>query len=110
MALKTLFRLHWGGKAHGEEFTRLVEQDFHPRLERMLREARQQRYLQPRIVYGYFPCQSSGNELIVYDPQEFQRQTASSPTLREITRFHFPRQHERDRLCLADYFASTTSG
>src|SRR5260370_6110114 len=110
MDLKTLYRLHWGGKVHGEDFTRLVEQEFRPRLERMLREARQQRYLQPRVVYGYFLCQSSGNELIVYDPQEFQRQTTGSPILREITRFHFPRQHERDRLCLADYFASTTSG
>src|SRR5439155_24313895 len=46
MDLNTLFRLHWSGKAHGEEFTRLVEQEFRPRLERMLREARQQRYLQ----------------------------------------------------------------
>jgi 5-methyltetrahydrofolate--homocysteine methyltransferase len=62
------------------------------------------------VVYGYFPCQSSGNELIIYDPQDFQRPTNGAPTLREITRFHFPRQHERDRLCLADYFASTTSG
>ncbi|HEX3639964.1 MAG TPA: dihydropteroate synthase, partial [Ktedonobacteraceae bacterium] len=110
MDLNALYRGRWGITAHGQEFNRLVEQEFRPRLERMLREARQQRYLQPSIVYGYFPCQSSGNELIVYDPQEFQRQTADSPMLREITRFHFPRQHERDRLCLADYFASTTSG
>src|SRR5947209_15668524 len=73
----------------------------------MLREARQQRYLQPKVVYGYFPCQSSGNELIIYDPQEFQN---SDGKRREITRFHFPRQNERDRLCLADYFTSVDSG
>ena len=36
MDLNTLYRLHWGGKAHGAEFTRLVEQEFRPRLERML--------------------------------------------------------------------------
>ena len=48
MDLNTLFRLHWGGKAHGAEFTRLVEREFRPRLERMLLEARQQRYLQPK--------------------------------------------------------------
>ncbi|HLJ35399.1 MAG TPA: methionine synthase [Ktedonobacteraceae bacterium] len=102
MDLNTLYRLHWGGKAHGAEFTRLVEQEFQPRLERMLREARQQRYLQPRAVYGYFPCQSSGNELIIYDPQDIAAR-------REINRFRFPRQGERDRLCLADYFASVQS-
>ncbi len=106
MDLNTLYRLHWGGKAHGEEFQRLVEEEFQPRLERMLREARQQRYLQPRAVYGYFPCQSSGNELIIYDYQGWQENS----TLLEVTRLHCPRQRGRDRLCLADYFASVTSG
>jgi len=108
MDLNTLFRLHWGGKAHGEEFTQLVEQEFRPRLERMLREARQQRYLQPRVLYGYFPCQSSGNELIVYNPRDVDASGVKEP--REITRFRFPRQQERERLCLADYFASVKSG
>ena len=107
MDLNTLFRLHWGGKAHGEEFTRLVEKEFLPRLDRMLRQARQQRYLQPRVIYGYFPCQSSGNELIIYDPQEYAGGTG---TRLEAARFLFPRQHERERLCLADYFASIESG
>src|SRR5206468_11607534 len=65
-----------------------------------------QRYLQPKVIYGYFPCQSSGNELIIYDYHAFQRDGA----LREATRFSFPRQHERERLCLADYFASVESG
>jgi 5-methyltetrahydrofolate--homocysteine methyltransferase len=107
MDLNTLFRLHWGGKAHGEEFSQLVEKEFRPRLERMLRQARQQRYLQPRVIYGYFPCQSSGNELLIYDPQEY---TGGNGTLVESSRFIFPRQHERERLCLADYFASLESG
>jgi 5-methyltetrahydrofolate--homocysteine methyltransferase len=106
MDLNTLYRLQWGGKAHGAEFTHLVEQQFRPRLERMLREARQQRYLHPKAVYGYFPCQSSGNELLVYDYDVRQK----NGSLREITRFRFPRQRERERLCLADYFASTKSG
>src|SRR5579863_9126810 len=89
MDLNTLFRLHWGGKAHGAEFTRLVELEFRPRLKRMLLEARQQRYLQPKVVYGYFPCQSSGNQLIVYNPLDMQEPRNA---LREISRFTFPRQ------------------
>ncbi len=106
MDLNTLYRMQWGGKAHGAEFTRLVEQEFQPRLERMLREARQQRYLHPKAVYGYFPCQSSGNELIVYDSEVLHK----SNTRHEIARFRFPRQNERERLSLADYFASVQSG
>jgi 5-methyltetrahydrofolate--homocysteine methyltransferase len=107
MDLNTLFRLHWGGKAHGAEFTRLVELEFRPRLKQMLLEARQQRYLQPKVAYGYFPCQSSGNDLIIYDPRDMQE---GGSTLHEITRFRFPRQQERDRLCLSDYFAPVASG
>jgi 5-methyltetrahydrofolate--homocysteine methyltransferase len=106
MDLNTLYRLHWGGKAHGEDFQRLVSNEFQPRLERMVREARQQRFLQPRVVYGYFPCQASGNELIVYDYRIWQEQGA----LREVVRLRCPRQRERDRLCLSDYFASQTEG
>jgi 5-methyltetrahydrofolate--homocysteine methyltransferase len=106
MDLNTLYRLHWGGKAHGAAFQQLVSAEFQPRLERMVREARQQRFLQPRVVYGYFPCQSSGNDLIVYDYQIWQEQGA----LREVVRFRCPRQRERDRLCLSDYFAAETEG
>src|SRR5256885_12664043 len=110
MVLTTLFLPHGGGKAHGAKLPRLVELEFRPRLKRMLLEARQQRYLQPRVIYGYFPCQPSGNELIVYDPQSLQEQQGQNGTLRELTRFRFPRQHERERLCLADYFAPVNSG
>ncbi|HXZ06280.1 MAG TPA: methionine synthase, partial [Ktedonobacteraceae bacterium] len=107
MDLNTLFRLHWGGKAHGEEFTQLVDMEFRPRLERMLLQARQQRYLHPRVIYGYFPCQSNGNELIIFDPQVY---SGESGKLLETAHFLFPRQRERERLCLADYFASIESG
>jgi 5-methyltetrahydrofolate--homocysteine methyltransferase len=101
MDLNTLYRLHWGGKAHGDEFQRLVREDFEPRLERMLREARQRRYMEPKAVYGYYPCQSSGDELIIYDPSDHSHEQA---------RFSMPRQPDQERLCLADYFASVESG
>ncbi|HEY7833403.1 MAG TPA: homocysteine S-methyltransferase family protein [Ktedonobacterales bacterium] len=90
-----LFRGQWGGKAHGAAFNKLVREELEPRLAAMLREARQRRYLHPRAVYGYFPCRAAGDELIVFDPADHAR---------EVDRFHFPRQAEGDRLCLADYF------
>ena len=63
-----LFKLHWGGRGvKGEEWRKLVSEDFKPRLERMWRE---QDYLHPRAVLGYFPCNSDGNELIVWDPND----------------------------------------
>jgi 5-methyltetrahydrofolate--homocysteine methyltransferase len=92
-----LFRGRWGGVAHGEEYQRLVREEFEPRLERMLREARQRQYLRPRAVYGYFPVRAEGDDLLVLDP---------SDTTGVVERFTFPRQPDGGRLCLADYFAT----
>ena len=95
-----LYRGRWGGVAHGDEHKRLVKEEFEPRLERMLREARQRQYLRPRAVYGYYPARAEGDSLLVLDPAD---------TSRVLETFTFPRQPDGQRLCLADYFA-TASG
>jgi 5-methyltetrahydrofolate--homocysteine methyltransferase len=98
-----LFKLHWGGKGvKGEAWEALVGGDFQPRLERMWRE---QSYLRPRALAGYFPCNSDGNELIVWDPEDFD---AAHP--RELERLVFPRQPRHDRICLADFYRPVGSG
>jgi 5-methyltetrahydrofolate--homocysteine methyltransferase len=95
-----LFKLHWGGRGvKGEEWRRLVADDFKPRLERMWRE---QTYLHPRALLGYFPCNSDGNELIIWDPD--------APGTKERTRLVFPRQPKHDRICLADFYRPLNSG
>ncbi len=94
-----LFKLHWGGRGvKGEEWSRLVREDFQPRLERMWRE---QTYLHPRALLGYFPCNSDGNELVVWDPD--------APGERELERLTFPRQPRHDRICLADFYRPLAS-
>jgi 5-methyltetrahydrofolate--homocysteine methyltransferase len=99
-----LFKLHWGGKGvKGEAWRELVEgtaeeEGFAPRLERMWRE---QDYLQPRARLGYFPCNADGNELVVFDPEDPER---------ELERLVFPRQPKHDRICLADFFRPLDSG
>jgi 5-methyltetrahydrofolate--homocysteine methyltransferase len=95
-----LFKLHWGGRGvKGEQWTRLLRENFQPRLERMWRE---QTYLHPRARLGFFPCNSEGNELIVWDPQ--------APGERELERLVFPRQPRHDRICLADFYRPLSSG
>ena len=92
-----LFKLHWGGRGvKGEDWTRLLREDFQPRLERMWRE---QTYLQPRALLGYFPANADGNELVVWDPEDFD---PAHP--RELERLVFPRQPRHDRICLADFY------
>ncbi|MBN2085409.1 MAG: methionine synthase, partial [Anaerolineales bacterium] len=100
-----LYRLSWGAKsAHGEEWEKL-KREFSSRLQELEREALRNPWLHPQGVYGYFPAQSVGDELIVYDPA-----SAAGKGPRELTRFTFPRQPEQERLCLADYFAPVDSG
>src|SRR5579884_1460477 len=68
LAQRSLFRLSWGGKGvHGDDWTRLLREDFLPRLRRMQREAE---YLVPRAVYGYFPGNADGNDVVIFDPDD----------------------------------------
>ncbi|PWH13778.1 MAG: methionine synthase [Anaerolineae bacterium] len=102
-----LFRLSWGAKnAHGEEWERL-RSDFERRLEAMQRQALQQGWLKPQGAYGYWPCQSEGNDLIVYDPNSLSERPED---WLELMRFNFPRQEAEEFLCLSDYFAPRSSG
>ncbi|MBK5188462.1 MAG: dihydropteroate synthase, partial [Gemmatimonadaceae bacterium] len=102
-----LFRLQWGGRGSGPAWEKAVREEFRPTLERLSETATREGWLAPQTVYGYFPVQSSGNDLIVYDPAAMQSDGGS---MRELTRFSFPRQEGRERLCLADYFRSVDSG
>jgi 5-methyltetrahydrofolate--homocysteine methyltransferase len=82
----------------GEAWRTLLRDDFRPRLERMWRE---QDYLHPRALLGFFPCYSLGNDIVVLDPDD--RAT-------ELTRFVCPRQPKGDRICLADFFRPAVDG
>ena len=107
-----LFRLSWGAKnARGEDWERL-RAEFEERLENMQRQALQEGWLKPQAVYGYWPAQSDGDDLIIFDPSSISSnlQAEHGPGVKtEIARFTFPRQPSGDHLCLADYFASLES-
>jgi len=103
--LDELYRLQWGGRGSGPQYDATVKKEFEPVLERLTREAKRDGWLEPKAVYGFFPTQSQGNDLLIYDPAVYSR----DGTTREIARFHFPRQEGRERLCIADYFRPVTS-
>ena len=105
--LDELFRLQWGGRGSGEAWETSVREVFQPTLARLREDASRNGWLKPQAVYGYFPVQSDGNAVIVYDPAAVE---SDGGARRELARFTFPRQEGRDRLCLADYFRSVDSG
>ena len=57
--------------------------------------------LEPAVIYGFFPAQSDGDDVIVYEPNDSGA---------EAVRFTFPRQNGKRNLCLADYFRTVESG
>src|SRR5687768_11873810 len=99
--INELYRLSWGAKnTHGDEWTKL-KAEFDARLDSMKREALREKWLNPQAVYGLFPCQAEGDELIIYNPDNLDE---------VLTRFSFPRQPYDDHLALSDYFAPVESG
>ena len=105
--LDELYRLQWGGRGSGEQYKSTVKNEFEPALERLKKDAKKNGWIRPQVVYGYFPAQSQGNDVIIYDPAAY---SSDGGSLREVARFHFPRMVGRERLCLADYVRSVDSG
>ncbi|MDX9910805.1 MAG: methionine synthase [Phycisphaerales bacterium] len=97
-----LFRGQWQfkkGKLSDAEYDAQVDNVVRPVFERMKRECKG--ILEPKVVYGYFPCNSAGDDLVVFDPIDHDR---------EIERFTFPRQDGRKRLCISDFFRPIDRG
>ncbi|MEX2153435.1 MAG: methionine synthase [Gemmatimonadaceae bacterium] len=103
--LDELYRLQWGGRGSGPEYEKTVREVFEPTLVRLKEQAKKEGWLKPQAVYGFFPTQARANDLLVYDPDQY----ANDGSLREIAKFHFPRQEGREQLCIADYFRAHDS-
>ncbi|MGD9630789.1 MAG: methionine synthase [Pyrinomonadaceae bacterium] len=102
-----LFKGQWQfkqGKRSAEEYKQILDETVYPKFAEIKAQAIREKLLEAKLVYGYFPCQSEGNDLIIYQDDERT----------ERVRFTFPRQPVEQRggknLCLADYFASVDSG
>ncbi|MBP9665305.1 MAG: methionine synthase [Pyrinomonadaceae bacterium] len=102
-----LFKGQWQfkqGKKTADEYKQILEETVYPKFAEIKAEVIRDKLLEAKLVYGYFPCNSDGNDLIIYQADEKT----------ERLRFTFPRQPIEQRggknLCLADYFASVGSG
>ena len=99
-----LYRGQWQFKKGGRsdaEYEAFIEDKVDPIFERLSAICRDEVVLQPQVVYGFYPACGDGDDLIVYDPTDPDR---------EIERFTFPRQAGRHRLCISDFFRAAESG
>ena len=102
-----LFKGQWQykqGKRSPEEYKQILEETVYPKFAEIKAQAIRDKLLEAKLVYGYFPCHSEGNDLVILEDDEHT----------EKMRFTFPRQPLEQRgsqnLCLADFFASKDSG
>ncbi|GAG19614.1 unnamed protein product, partial [marine sediment metagenome] len=99
-----LFQMQWQFRKLGrpaEEFREFIESEVRPIYRDLVAQCEGERILQPKVIYGYWPAQAEGNDLVVYDPRDQGR---------EMVRFSFPRQAKSPYWCLADFFRPVESG
>ena len=112
-----LFKNQWQLKTASQaDYIRLVQEKFRPILGKLEDEVAASGLFEPKVVYGYFPAQGDGNDVIVYQSPDAEagrlrdswRDAGATGT--EFLRFTFPRQREGRRLCISDFFAPKASG
>jgi len=108
-----LFKNQWQLKtASQEDYLRLVEEKFRPIKLKLQEEVIGSGLFEPKVVYGYFPAQAEGNDVIVYEASNPDNHKGDEGARRkaELLRFTFPRQREGRKLSIADFFAPKSSG
>ncbi|MFU8841066.1 MAG: vitamin B12 dependent-methionine synthase activation domain-containing protein, partial [Nitriliruptoraceae bacterium] len=100
-----LFRNQWGftpGDLGPDGYAELLERQARPALREWLARAQAEKVVTPEAVYGYYPANGDGDDVVVWDP--------AAPLEREVARFTFPRQDTGRYLCIADFLRPIEQG
>jgi cobalamin-dependent methionine synthase I len=113
-----LFRGSWNvykGKSTEEEYKKLIDEQIVPVFNELKLQCKRENLLTPKVIYGYFPCQSYDDELIVYKPKgisdeelhsewkNFDFKNLTPDDVEEWQHFNFPRQNKDRHLCISDF-------
>jgi len=103
------------GKLDPDTYSDLLDSKIYPELKRLKQQAETEGLLVPKVVYGYFPCKSDGDDLVLYIPRHQEDpsvpwKAADGLPMKEVLRFTFPRQRRDRRISIADYFTPRRNG
>ncbi len=101
---KMIFQVQWQYRKNQrspEQFKCYINDEVRPILRKLLNRCEREKILQPQAIYGFWPVQSDGDTLIVYDPDDRSRQ---------LEAFEFPRMGKPPYWCLSDFFKPVSSG
>jgi 5-methyltetrahydrofolate--homocysteine methyltransferase len=93
-----------------EAYEEFLQEKVHPILDEWKAKIIADNLLHPTVIYGYFPCQSQGNTLLIYNPEDVTSDNKLPETSQPIWKIDFPRQTSGRRLCIADFFAPKETG
>lgn len=99
---QVLFRGRWGyrrGSLSKEAYDDLIESRVRPELLRLKARLLTEKLIEPKLIYGYYQCNSEGNRVLVFEPNG-----------RALTEFTFPRQVRAPYRSVADFFLPLSSG
>ncbi|MBL7997472.1 MAG: B12-binding domain-containing protein [Candidatus Kapabacteria bacterium] len=101
------------------EYNRQMKEEAYPAFNELKLRSKREKLLEPKLVYGYFPCKADGNDLVIYkplaEPDIHSTWTTVTPTsiqeknVVEWMRYSFPRQKDGRHLCISDYFRPVSS-
>jgi len=111
---RTVIKFHWGYKSKGmtkEEYQKLLDKTVYPAYERLKKEFIEKELFEPTIIYGYYPCRSSDQELYLFDESQgwnvdanANREPLDKVIGNAVGTFSFPRQGRKPHRALSDFF------
>jgi len=111
---RSVIKMHWGYKSKGmtkEVYQQLLDETVYPAYERLKREFIEKDLFDPTIIYGYYPCRSDDQELLLFDESEgwnvdanANRESLAEVIGRATNVFSFPRQNRKPYRALSDFF------
>jgi 5-methyltetrahydrofolate--homocysteine methyltransferase len=96
-----LFKNQWQLKSAAQgDYLRLVDEKYRPVLLDLEEEVKAAGWFDPKSIIGFYPCASHRDELVIFDPEDPER---------ELERISFPRQAQGRRLSIADFIEPSNS-
>lgn len=111
-----LFQVQWGFRKKGrstDAWKAHINTEIRPKYRELVERCERENILACQAVYGFWPCNSDGDDLVVYAPPAAGAAPAGLPgpsSLREHVRFTFPRQSKAPHWCLSDFWRPRASG
>ena len=107
-----LFQIQWHFRKRGHsaaEFKNYLNREVRPIYRNLVARCQREEILTPQAVYGYWPCNSHGDDLVIWEPPA-KTNVSTNEHGGEVLRFTFPRQRKHPYWCLSDFWRPISEG